>query len=353
MSKDPSAAEIKGLDIDAVSLWLQNNISEAMAPFNFKLIAAGGSNLTFRVTDSAEHVWALRRPPVTARLATAHDMQREWKIMAALKANSNVPVPAMIAYCDDISINQAPFYVMDFVEGLIIRDQSSVAHLSTEQCLTATQSLVDVQVAFHTVDIDSIGLGDLAKTRNNYIERQLNRWIKQVAAAKTRELPIINELYTRLSAKIPKEQVSPGLAHGDYRFDNTVLGEDHHIQAVLDWELCTLGDPIADFVWSLLYWAEPEDPLTWLLDPPTKANKFISRDEVVELYAQRSGLDLTDIHYYKAFSWWKQACIVEGVYARLQKGASGGMQVDSLDLVAERVESYLDNAAELANQAGI
>lgn len=348
-----SETEIKGINISAVSNWLERNIDNAKAPFNFDLIAAGGSNLTFRVTDANNTVWALRRPPVAARLATAHDMHREWKIMSALDKNSNVPVPKMIAYCDDNTISEAPFYVMSFVEGAVLRDQASAAHLSAAQCQIATESLVDVQVAFHTVDIDKIGLGDLAKTRDHYIERQLNRWKKQINAAKTRELPLIDSLHKRLSKNIPTEQTPPGLAHGDYRFDNTVLAKDCSINAVLDWELCTVGDPVADFVWSLLYWAEPGDPITWLLDPPTLSENFCSRDDVIELYANRSGLDLSDINYYMAFSWWKQACIVEGVYSRLKKGASGGMKVASLDQVATRVEDYLDKAQQLANAAAL
>ena len=132
-----------------------------------------------------------------------------------------------------------------------------------------------------------------------------------------------------------------------------MLDTNCHIAAVLDWELCTVGDPVADFVWSLLYWAEPSDPITWLLDPPTLSNNFCGRDHVIELYAQGSGLDLSDINYYMAFSWWKQACIVEGVYSRLTKGASGGMKVASLDQVAKRVEDYLITAEQLASSANL
>ena len=348
-----SEKSVKGIDIERVSQWLCEHIEHVQAPFEFDLIAAGGSNLTFRVTDAAGNIWALRRPPVAARLATAHDMQREWKIMSALDKSTAVPVPKMVAYCEDNSVNDAPFYVMGFVEGLILRDQASAAGLTTSQCMTATQSLIDAQIAFHTADIDAIGLGDLAKARTGYIERQLKRWRKQVEAGKTRELPLLESLHQRLSKRIPAEQTRPGLAHGDYRFDNTVLSEGCEIAAVLDWELCTVGDPVADFVWSLLYWAEPGDEITWLLDPPTLSENFCSRDDVIELYAKGSGLDLSDINYYMAFSWWKQACIVEGVYSRLKQGASGGMKVASVDAVAQRVEDYLDKASEIAGIVGI
>ena len=343
----------KGIDVEQVSQWLVEHIEGATAPFASELIAAGGSNLTYRVTDANGEVWALRRPPVAARLATAHDMSREWKIMSALDRNTEIPVPRMLGYCNDTERFDAHFYVMSFVEGTIIRDSSSIASLSAAQCKNATDALVDVQAAFHALDVDAIGLGDLAKTRDNYVARQLRRWSSQVEAGKTRELPVLAELHQRLSQHIPPETRRPSLAHGDYRFDNTVIDGNCQIIAVLDWELCTLGDPTADFVWSLLYWAQPGDSISWLLDAPTFSDKFPDRDYVIERYQQASGQALEHLDYYMAFSWWKQACIVEGVYSRLQQGASGGMQVDSLDAVAVRVEDYLEQAATLAARAGI
>ncbi len=347
------ATSPKGIDVEAVSQWLDENIAGATAPYEFELIAAGGSNLTYRVRDASGQVWALRRPPVAARLATAHDMSREWKIMSALDRNSDIPVPRMLGYCDDTERFDAHFYVMSFVEGTIIRDSKSVESLSAAQCKAATDALVDVQAAFHNLDVDAIGLGDLAKTRDGYVARQLRRWSRQVDAGKTRELPLLADLHQRLGEHIPPETRRPSLAHGDYRFDNTVIDEQCNIVAVLDWELCTLGDPTADFVWSLLYWAQPGDAISWLLDAPTFSEKFPSRDYVIDRYQQACGQSLEHLDYYMAFSWWKQACIVEGVYSRLQQGASGGMVVDSLDAVAQRVEDYLDQANALAAGAGI
>ena len=239
-------------------------------------------------------------------------------------------------------------YVMSFVEGLILRDRSSVAGLTAEAADVATDSLIDVQIAFHTVDLDAIGLGDLAK-RGDYVGRQLNRWRSQVERANVRDVPLLVELHERLVAAKPQEHAAPGLAHGDYRFDNTVLGTDHRVAAVLDWELCTIGDPIADFAWSLQYWADPGDTLTFLSDPPTLEAVFVRSDEMVRRYASRSGFDLSDLPYYKVFSWWKQACIVEGAYARRLAGATGGMRStgDPVD-IGRRVDRMLEHAAELA-----
>ncbi|HEX7094685.1 MAG TPA: phosphotransferase family protein, partial [Acidimicrobiales bacterium] len=210
------------------------------------------------------------------------------------------------------------------------------------------ESLIDVQIAFHTVDIDAVGLGTLAK-RDDYVGRQLNRWRTQVERANVREVPLLFELHERLVAAKPDEKAPPGLAHGDYRFDNTVLGADFAIAAVLDWELCTIGNPVADFAWSLQYWADPGDAMSFLNDPPTLEPVFVRRDEVARRYEKRSGFDLSDLPYYTVFSWWKQACIVEGVYARRLAGATGGMrQSNDPSDIARRVDAMLERAAELA-----
>jgi aminoglycoside phosphotransferase (APT) family kinase protein len=341
-------SDIRGNDRARVDRWLAESVAGAVPPFDYTLIAAGGSNLTFRVVDGNGATYALRRPPVGHALPTAHDMGREWRIMSAL-APTAVPVPACIAYCADTEVNGAPFYVMGFVEGRILRDRAAAADMTAPQADIATESLIDVQVAFHTVDLDTIGLGDLAK-RDDYVGRQLTRWRTQVERANVRPVPLIHELHDRLVAAKPPEKAPPGLAHGDYRFDNTVLGADFRIAAVLDWELCTIGNPIADFAWSIQYWADPGDPMSFLSDPPTLHDAFVRRAEVVRRYGERSGFDLSDLPYYTVFSWWKQACIVEGVYARRLRGATGGAgHTTDPSGIAQRVDTMLARAAELAD----
>jgi aminoglycoside phosphotransferase (APT) family kinase protein len=336
----------RGIEPDHVDAWIAANVAGAAAPFTYELIAAGGSNLTFRVTDASGEQWALRRPPVGHALPTAHDMSREWRIMAAL--GGIIPVPTCVAYCGDVDVNGAPFYLMSFVEGLILRDQASTADMDGADAEVATESLIDVQIALHTADIDAIGLGTFAK-RSDYVGRQLSRWSSQVERAGVREPPLMADLHQRLVAGKPEEKAPPGIAHGDYRFDNTVLGGDYHIAAVLDWELSTIGNPIADFAWSLQYWADPGDPINFLSDPPTLNRVFVRRDEVARRYADRSGFDLSDLPYYTVFSWWKQACIVEGVYARRLQGATGGAggTNDPSD-IARRADALFSRAAELA-----
>lgn len=335
--------DLKGIELEPVTAWLEQHLEGSKPPYRFELIAAGGSNLTYRLTDAGGRVFALRRPPVRGVVATAHDMSREWKIMDALHRHTTIPVPATLAYCRDAAVTGAEFYVMDFVDGLILRDQKSTGALTQQEALLATESLVDVQVAFHTLDIDAVGLGDLGK-REDYLQRQLKRWRKQAEAVKTRDLPLLVSMHEQLEAAAPVSDRPAGLAHGDYRFDNCVLGKDRRVAAVLDWELCTLGDPVVDFCWSLQYWAERGETLCFLQSPPTLNPVFPTRDYVAGLYREKSGFTLDDQNYYFAFGWWKMACIVEGVYARLKKGASGGMKTAPVEQVGQMVEAYLQQA---------
>lgn len=345
MAAEPET--LRGLDRPRVDDWLAAHLPDAEPPFFFQLIAAGGSNLSYRLEDARGTVRVLRRPPARSGLATAHDMQREWRILRALGEHRvGVPVPRVLASCEDESVTGARFYVMEFVEGLILRDAAAASVLDAAAARRAMESLVATQAAFHTLDPPAIGLEGLGRP-GAYVERQLARWMKQVQAAPVRELPLLSRIHDVLARNVPAETRRPGLAHGDYRFDNTVLGPDQRLQAVLDWELCTIGDPVADFFWSLLYWAEPGDALCVLPDPPTRMPQFPRRAEVEAHYAALTGFDLSARDFHLGFGWWKQACIVEGVHARLLKGAGAGMRGASPERAAALVERYLDAAASL------
>jgi len=341
-----------GLDEGRMSTWLADHIAGAVAPFEFALVAAGGSNLTYRVTDAEGRAWALRRPPVAAVLATAHDMDREWRIIDALSTDATVPVPTPIARCNEVDVTGAPFYVMEFVDGLILRTEADGAALDHTSAEAATDSLVDVQVALHALDPAAIGLGDLGKP-GSYAERQLHRWHAQVERARVRALPLLDDLHARLVATVPPPAGSPVVAHGDYRFDNTVLGDEHRVLAVLDWELCTTGDAVADFAWSLLYWADPGDECPFLVSSPTLAPAFPRRADVAERYATRSGRSLDALGWYTVFGYWKMACIVEGVHARYLRGGSGGGASGDPSSIAARVDALLEHAHDLAAPSNV
>ena len=205
-------------------------------------------------------------------------MGREHRIIAAL-AGTDVPVAPAVALCEDESVNGAPFYVMDFVEGPILRTKAEAEVSFGEADRKAIgERVVDTLVAIHAVDPDEAGVGDLGR-KEDYVARQLRRWHGQWEKSKTRELEVIDDLHRRLSERIP-EQGPATIVHGDYRLDNLILSADGEIAAVVDWELCTLGDPLADVGMLLVYWSQPGDELMPLFDPPTTAAGFPLRADV-------------------------------------------------------------------------
>jgi len=310
----------RGVDVPRVTDWFRAHAAGVEPPLRFDLVAGGRSNLTYRVTDAADRAWVLRRPPLGQVLATAHDMGREHRIIAAL-APTDVPVAPEVGLCTDESVNGAPFYVMEFVEGLVARDAKAAGALTVEARGRAGEQLADVLARIHAVDPDAVGLGDLGR-KEGYVERQLRRWHGQWEKSKTRELPVVDEVHAALAARVP-EQGPAAIVHGDYRLDNCLLSPDGSIAAVLDWELCTLGDPLADVGLLLVYWTDRDDPHPALLEGPTTLEGFPTRAEVSRRYAEASGRDVGDVDYFVALGYWKLACILEGVYARYKGGVMG------------------------------
>ena len=331
-----------GIDEPKVTPWLEANVEGLRLPLTYTLIAGGHSNLTYRVDDADGRPVVLRRPPLHHVLATAHDMGREHRIISAL-GPTPVPVPPALAYCDDPEVNGAPFYVMGYVEGHVLRDTAEAEKLDEDQRRTAGESLVDVMAEIHAVDVDAVGLGELGR-KEGYIDRQLRRWYKQFLDSKTREVPALEKVYERLRADIP-EQGPATIVHGDYRLDNCLVGDDGNIAAVLDWEICTLGDPLADLGLLMVYWTDPEDESAALLTAPTQLPGFQRRADLLARYAERSGRDVSAIDYYTAFGYWKLACIVEGVYARYRGGAMGS-DASGFEAFATQVERLAAAAEE-------
>jgi len=309
----------QGIDPEAVTGWMKAHV-ELTPPLAFELIAGGRSNLTYRVTDAEGRAWVLRRPPLGQVLATAHDMGREHRIISALK-DTDVPVPPTAGLSADDSVNGAPFYVMDFVPGLIIRDVPTAEQLTVEARTRAGNELVDVMARIHAVEPDAVGLGDLGR-REDYIARQLKRWYGQWEKSKSRDLATVDSVHDDLLARIP-DQGPAAIVHGDYRLDNCLLNTDGTVAAVLDWEICTLGDPMADLGLLVVYWGEDGSGVAALPGAPTSAEGFPAASELVERYARVSGRDTSDIDFYIAFGYWKLACILEGVANRYRGGSMG------------------------------
>ncbi len=334
------------LDLARVGPWLEANVEGAVGPFTATLIAGGRSNLTFTVVGADGTRFVLRRPPLGHVLASAHDVAREHRIIKAV-GETSVPVPPALGVCTDEDVNAAPFYVMGYVEGVVLDSPQKASALDPSLRAKASDDLIDVLADLHAVDIDAIGLGDLAR-RDGYIERQLKRWTTQWVNSKTRELAAIDEVATRLADHIPTQQ-GVAIAHGDYRFGNcltdTTVGR---IAAVLDWELCTLGDPLADVGYLRVYWADPDKP--GRNNDPTTAGGFPSYAELLERYATRTGRDVSGIDYYVAFASWRLAVISEGVYARYLHGAMGdqGLSQAELDGMKAGTEALANSALDAA-----
>jgi aminoglycoside phosphotransferase (APT) family kinase protein len=336
------AADIRGIDVDNVSRWLAEHIAGAEPPFTFELIAGGHSNLTYRVVDRNGTPYVLRRPPMGFVLATAHDMAREHRIISSI-GRSNVPVPPALGLCTDEAVNGAPFYVMAYVAGTVLDTPDKAEPLATADRQALAFDLIDVLADLHAVDIDAIGLGDLAK-RTGYVERQLKRWAAQWENSKTRELPAIDELIDQLRRRMP-EQVETTIAHGDYRFGNCLADlSRNRIAAVLDWELCTLGEPLADLGYIGVYWTDGSSRFGRANDP-TAAGGFPTHAQLVERYAVRTGRDVSNVGFYVAFSAFRLAVISEGVYARYLKGVMGeGVSSDRTDMFESSVAQLTESA---------
>lgn len=338
---------VTGIDVDAVTAWLVAHVDGAVRPFTFDVIAGGHSNLTFRVTGSDGRRFVLRRPPLGHVLASAHDMGREHRILSALQGTS-VPVPPVQGFCDDLDVNGSPFYVMDFIDGHVIRDRATAEHTLSEAARSnASRSLVDTMFAIHSVDIDAVGLSDLGR-HEGYIERQLKRWYSQWNQGKTRELAAVDRVHDALLSRIP-EQGPAAIVHGDYRLDNSMVDRNGDVIAVLDWEICTLGDPLADLGLLHVYWTGPNDPEGAWSATSTSATGFWDRHQLTERYAEISGRDVSHLDFYIAFAFWKLACIVEGVYSRYLGGALGERSPEELAPFKLQVEQAAASAERYLN----
>jgi aminoglycoside phosphotransferase (APT) family kinase protein len=333
---------VPGIDVPAVTAWLEANVPGSTGPFRFDAIAGGHSNLTYRVTGSNGTRYVVRRPPLGHRLASAHDMGREHRIIHALQGSA-VPVAPSLGFCDDPAVNDAPFYVMGFVDGHVLRDRATAeAVLDVGARRHASESLVDTMAAIHAVDLDAVGLADLGK-HEGYIARQLKRWYGQWNAQKTRELADVDVVHDALQQRIP-EQGPATIVHGDYRLDNCMVGDDGTVVAVLDWEICTLGDPLADVGLLHVYWTGPHDQASAWTGSATTADGFLDRADLTARYAEVSGRDVSALPFYVAFAYWKLACILEGVYARYLGGALGERDPSQL----EPFKAQVDGAAAMA-----
>jgi aminoglycoside phosphotransferase (APT) family kinase protein len=340
-----AALQQPGLDVAAVTTWLAVRLPELELPLMVTRVGEGQSNLTFRVDDDAGRRVVLRRPPLGETLASAHDVAREHRILSSLSA-AGARAPGTLALCEDTTVTGAPFYVMEYVDGLILTRVGLAEQLSILARAAVGPALATNLAELHALDVDAIGLGELVRPES-LASRQLRRWTRQWHSSKTEELELIDELAERFGARLPEEREAV-LLHGDYHLNNAVLDAGGAVRAVLDWELCTVGDPLADVGAMVAYWREcgsaAGQPGAVFREPVTELRGFSAASDLAETYARASGRDLAELGFWIAFAYWKIAIIIAGVYRRWLNDPSNGSGAGSLDTAIPRL-------AELARDA--
>jgi aminoglycoside phosphotransferase (APT) family kinase protein len=340
---------VPGLHAGTVTDWIAGLGIGAQPPLSFSRIGAGRSNLTFDVRDAAGAHWILRRPPLGHRLASAHDVGREHHVLSRL-AGTGVPAPAAIALCTDPDVADAPLLLMEHSNGVVI-DEKAARALTPATRHAIGMTLPDALARVHEVDIDAAGLSDFA-SHAPYAERQLKRWRRQWEEARTRDLPQVDDIASRLERAVP-EQSEVVLVHGDFHMENLLFDTGTpKVEAILDWELCTLGDPLADLGGLFAYWPQPGETLASGPFAVSALPGFPTRAEIARAYRERSGRDLGALAFWEALACWKIAVIVEGVLRRRRDEPSNAAG-DDQPLDEAVVDQLLERATAVADNAGI
>jgi len=332
------------LDLAKLEPYLLANVPGAKGPLSVEQFPGGASNLTYLIRLGDLEL-VLRRPPFGNRVKSAHDMGREYRVLSKL-CEVYPPAPRPVLYCEDESVLGAPFYCMERRKGVVLRRKLPEGiKLDPPTVAALNRAFIDNLVTFHKLDYQAAGLGDLGKPAG-YVARQIEGWIKRYVACRTTEVPAMEWLMNYFPAHMPPERAS-SLVHNDYKFDNIMLDPTDvtRIVAVLDWEMCTLGDPLMDFGTVLAYWVEAKDPapLQVYAFGPTQLPGSMSRRELTEYYREQSGFDTTDMVFYYAFGLFKVAVIIQQIYYRYVQGftkderfAHFDRQVDALANEAQR-----------------
>lgn len=337
---------LEGLDLDALTGYLAplTRSTAGAAPgsgagleraLRAELIGGGKSNLTYRLRDSC-HDWVLRRPPLGHVLATAHDMAREYRVMSAL-APTPVPVPAMVTLCEDPSVIGAPFYVMQYVHGSILRRTTDTDQLTGGARSALAHQLIDTLAELHEVDPTGVGLGDFGHP-DGFLRRQVRRWSQQLERSRSRDIAGSDSLAEELAARVPASQRA-SVVHGDYRLDNVLVGPEQQILAVLDWEMATLGDPLCDLGLLAVYAAAVPGATGVVSDGMGPHNGFPSIGSLIGRYADRSGLDVSALPWYTALGYYKLAVICEGIHYGYTSGQTVGPGFDQMGTMVEPLVS--------------
>lgn len=325
---------LAGLDLDRLTRWLDDHHPGLRrGPLEASLITGGFSNLTYRVEDGDSR-WALRRPPLGHALPTAHDMTREFRIISALDG-TDVPVASPVVLCEDTEVLGAPFYLMSFVDGVVLDRSDVLATLSATDAARSCHLLVDTLLALHSLDVEAVGLGSLGRP-DRFLERQIRRWTTQWDSSETEPRPAVRDLIAALAREVP-EQSPSGITHGDYRLTNVIYSTGlDRVAAVVDWEMATLGDPLTDLGLLVVY--QELSTTGGFVMPPLSPNAgFLTAGQLVERYAAGSPRDVSRLDWYTAFGWFKLAVIAEGIHARYLQGKTVGPGFESIGASVPRL----------------
>jgi len=323
------------LDLARLEPYLRGHFPDLGGDLVVRQFPSGHSNLTYSVS-LGEKEMVLRRPPFGSKVKSAHDMGREYHVLS--KLHPAYPTPKPLLYSTDESVIGAPFYVMERVRGVIIRRNLAPGlELAPETARKLSESFIDNLAALHGLDYTALGLGELGKPQG-YLERQVRGWIERYYGSKTHELPEVEPLAAWLREQMPGQSAGT-LVHNDYKFDNMVLDPTDitRVKAVLDWEMCTLGDPLTDLGTSLAYWIDPGDPpeMQMVRWGPTVVPGMLSLAELAARYAEKTGRDLSQIVFYYVFAMFKVGVIIQQIYYRYFHGLTKDERFASLGEVAK------------------
>lgn len=350
---DQTTAVRPGEELDLAKLepFLRNHFPDETAPLMVRQYPSGHSNLTYSLQLGSREM-VLRRPPFGSKVKTAHDMGREFRVLSKLHAHYH-PAPQVVLFCDDESVLGTPFYLMEPIHGVILRrDVPPDLDFSPDVARRVCESFLDNLALLHCLDCNSIGLADLGKPQG-YLERQVRGWIERYHGSKTHDIPEVESISNWIQQHMPASSAA-ALIHNDYKYDNVVLDPNDLVKiiGVLDWEMCTIGDPLTDLGCALAYWIDAND-LPEILETrwgPTTYPGSLTRAQLVQRYAQKTGRDVSDMAFYLVFARFKIAVIVQQIYYRYHQGLTHDERFATMP---ERIKLLLRAALQTAETGAI
>jgi aminoglycoside phosphotransferase (APT) family kinase protein len=335
------------LNLEALGAYLRAHFPDERGPLDVKQFPSGHSNLTYSIQFGSRE-FVLRRPPFGSKVKSAHDMGREVRVLSKLHAVYS-QAPQVLLYCDDETVLGAPFYLMKPIHGVIIRRNPPASlEFRAETARRLSESFVDNLARLHSLDYQSIGLGDLGKPEG-YLERQVRGWTERYYGSRTHEFPEVERIVSWMKEHMPSTS-GAALVHNDYKYDNLVLDPSDitKIIGVLDWEMCTIGDPLTDLGTALAYWIDADDPepLQKIRWGPTTHPGSMTRAQLVERYAQKTGRNVSHMDFYVVFARFKVAVIVQQIYYRYHQGLTKDERFAAMPAVVECLLRASLNCAE-------